>query len=131
MNTDPISDMLTRIRNAGMANHQSVEMPASNLKARIAKVLLEEGYIDGYRTSKDQKQGKIVVDLKYGPDQKLAINGLRKISKPGRRQYANRHNIPKVLGGLGIVIVSTPQGVMTDRKARKVGVGGEVLCEVW
>ena len=131
MITDPVSDMLTRIRNAGMARHETVDIPTSKLKLRIAQILKEEGYIKDFREIEQKPQGKIIVDLKYGPDQRLTIKGLRKISKPGRRCYANSKNIPNVLNGLGVVIVSTPQGVVTDRKARKLGVGGELICEVW
>jgi len=131
MITDPVSDMLTRIRNAGMARHESVDIPASRLKLRIAQILKDEGYIRDFHEVEQKPQSKLVVDLKYGPDQKLTIRGLRRISKPGRRRYTGSKNIPNVLNGLGVVIISTPQGVITDRKARKLGIGGEVLCEVW
>jgi len=131
MTTDPISDMLTRIRNAGMARHQWVEVPASKMKVRIAEILMEEGYIKDFRTESVSDQGKIIIQLKYGPDQRLIIRGMKRLSKPGRRRYADKDGITKVLRGLGISILSTPRGVMSDRTARKMGVGGELLCEVW
>ena len=129
--TDPIADMLTRIRNALIVKHESVEVPASNMKKAIAKILLDEGYIAAYDVVDDGVQGKIVITLKYGPKGEKVINGLKRISKPGLRIYAGCEELPKVLGGLGIVIVSTSKGVMTDREARKLGIGGEVLAYVW
>ena len=129
--TDPIADMLTRIRNANSAGHKTVEIPASNQKKAIAKILLDEGYIKKYEVIEDNKQGMIVVTLKYGEDKSRVIAGLKRISKPGLRVYAANEDLPKVLNGLGIAIISTSQGVMTDKEARKAGIGGEVLCYVW
>lgn len=129
--TDAIADMLTRIRNASFSKHQTVDIPASNMKKSIANILLEEGYIKGVKTMEDSKQGVIRVTLKYGADKKNAIRGIKRISKPGLRVYAGKHDLPRVLGGLGVALVSTPSGVMTDKKARTQGVGGEVLAFVW
>ena len=128
--TDAIADMLTRIRNAGNAGHATVEIPASNLKKAIAQILLDEGYIAGYDVKEDSKQGTITVTLKYA-GKKHAISGIKRISKPGLRTYADKENLPYVLGGMGIAIISTSKGVVTDKKARKLGVGGEVLAYVW
>ena len=128
--TDAIADMLTRIRNAGNAGHATVEIPASNLKKAIAQILLDEGYIAGYDVKEDSKQGTITVTLKYA-GKKHAISGLKRISKPGLRTYADKENLPYVLGGMGIAIISTSKGVVTDKTARKMGVGGEVLAYVW
>ncbi|MDR3085339.1 MAG: 30S ribosomal protein S8 [Christensenellaceae bacterium] len=128
---DPIADMLTRIRNALVAKHESVTLPASNMKKAIAQILLDEGYIKGVEQIADGVQGSIKLSLKYDGNQKGVISGLKRISKPGLRVYARSEEIPKVLGGLGIAIVSTSKGVMTDRTARKNAVGGEVLCYVW
>ena len=129
--TDPIADMLTRIRNALVAKHEQVEVPASNVKKEIAKILLQEGYINGYEVVEEGVQGKIVIALKFGPNGEKVINGLKRISKPGLRIYAGHDELPKVLGGLGIAIISTPKGFMTDKEARKQGHGGEVLAYVW
>ncbi len=129
--TDPIADMLTRIRNANLVKHESVDVPASNMKKSIANILLEEGFIKGYDVIEDGKQGILRIQLKYGPNKEKVITGLKKISKPGLRVYAKRNEIPKVLGGLGIAIISTSNGVITDKEARKLGVGGEVICYVW
>ncbi|WP_432404471.1 30S ribosomal protein S8 [Wukongibacter sp. M2B1] len=129
--TDPIADMLTRIRNANLVKHDSLDVPASNLKKAIANILLEEGFIKGFDVIEDGKQGIIRVQMKYGPSKERVITGLKKISKPGLKVYAKRDEIPKVLGGLGIAIVSTSKGVITDKEARKFGVGGEVICYVW
>lgn len=129
--TDPIADMLTRIRNANLVKHDSLDVPASNLKKAIANILLEEGFIKGFDVIEDGKQGIIRVQMKYGPSKERVITGLKKISKPGLKVYAKRDEIPKVLGGLGIAIVSTSNGVITDKQARKFGVGGEVICYVW
>lgn len=129
--TDPIADMLTRIRNANSAKHSSVDIPASKLKQDIASILLNEGYIKGFETIDDGKQGIIRITLKYSPDKKRIITGLKRISKPGLKVYAKKNEIPKVLGGLGIAILSTPRGLMTDKNARQNGVGGEVLAFVW
>ncbi len=129
--TDAIADMLTRIRNANSARHESVDIPASNLKKAIAGILLEEGYIKSFEVIEDGKQGIIRIFLKYTTDKQKVITGLKRISKPGLRVYAGKDEIPKVLGGLGIAIISTSKGIMTDKKARKEGVGGEVLAFVW
>jgi len=129
--TDPIADMLTRIRNANLVKHESVDIPASNLKKSLANILLEEGFIKGFDVIEDGKQGLIRVQMKYGPSRERVITGLKKISKPGLRVYAKKDEIPKVLGGLGIAVISTSNGVITDKEARKLGVGGEVICYVW
>jgi small subunit ribosomal protein S8 len=129
--TDPIADMLTRIRNANDAGHKMVEIPASNEKRAIADILMEEGYINKVEYVEDEKQGMIKVTLKYGDNKSRVISGIKRISKPGLRVYAGHADLPKVLNGLGIAIVSTSKGVMTDKKARKAGIGGEVICYVW
>jgi small subunit ribosomal protein S8 len=129
--TDVIADMLTRIRNAASAKHQTVDIPASNLKKQIAKILLDEGYIKDVVEIDDKKQGIIRITLKYVDNKKNIITGIKRISKPGLRVYAHKDELPKVLGGLGVAIVSTSQGVMTDKEARKRGIGGEVLAFVW
>ena len=129
--TDPIADFLTRIRNAIMAKHQVVEIPASNIKKEITKILYEKGYILSYKFEEDGKQGLIRIALKYHPETKIsAIKALDRASRPGLRTYANASQLPRVLNGLGIAIVSTSQGVMTDKEARKINVGGEALCYV-
>ena len=128
---DPIADMLTRIRNAQIAKHDSVTMPASNMKKSIAKLLQEEGYIKSYEFIDDGLQGSIKINLKYLDKKQPVIVGLKRISKPGLRVYAACEDLPKVLGGLGIAIISTSKGVMTDKEARKENLGGEVLCYVW
>ena len=128
---DPIADMLTRIRNGLIARHDSVTMPASNMKKAIAKILLDEGYIKTVDYIDDGLQGQIKITLKYMQGKESVIKGLKRISKPGLRVYARNDEIPKVLGGLGIAIVSTPKGVMTDKEARNAGVGGEVLAYIW
>lgn len=129
--TDPIADMLTRIRNANSAKHDTVDVPASNMKKSIAQILLEEGYIKNYQLINDGTQGVIRITLKYGAGKEKVISGLRRVSKPGLRVYAGAEELPKVLRGLGIAIVSTSKGVMTDKKARAAHVGGEVLAFVW
>ena len=129
--TDPVADMLTRIRNANSAKHDTVDVPASNLKKDIAKILLDEGYIKSYTVEEDGKQGMIHITLKYLGNKEKVISGLRRVSKPGLRVYAGAQDLPKVLRGLGIAIVSTSKGVMTDTKARELHVGGEVLAFVW
>ena len=130
--SDPIADMLTRIRNANTAKHDTVDVPASKMKLAIAKILLDEGYIAKYDVIEDGNFKTIHITLKYGADKnEKIITGLKRISKPGLRVYANREELPKVLGGLGIAIISTNQGVVTDKEARKLGVGGEVLAFVW
>ena len=130
--SDPIADMLTRIRNANAAKHDTVDVPASKMKLAIAKILLDEGYIAKYDVIEDGNFKTIHITLKYGADKNdKIITGLKRISKPGLRVYANKEDLPKVLGGLGIAIISTNQGVVTDKEARKLGVGGEVLAFVW
>ncbi len=129
--TDPIADFLTRIRNANTVYHDKVEIPASNVKKALADILKAEGYIKDYEVIEDDKQGIIRVYLKYSTNRKRVISGLKRISKPGLRVYAKKDEIPRVLGGLGIAIISTSQGIMTDRNARKLGLGGEVICYVW
>lgn len=129
--TDTIADMLTRIRNASSARHESVDIPASNMKKALAGILLEEGFVKDIHNIEDGKQGVIRVTLKYAAGKQNVITGIKRISKPGLRVYASKDEIPKVLGGLGIAILSTSKGVMTDKKARKEGIGGEVLAFVW
>ena len=129
--TDPIADMLTRIRNAGSARHETVDIPNSKMKKAIAEILLEEGYIKSFQLIDDGTQGVIRVTLKYLPGKEKAIQGLRRVSKPGLRVYAGADELPRVLKGLGIAIISTSKGVMTDKKARELNVGGEVLAFVW
>lgn len=129
--TDPVADMLTRIRNANTAKHESVDVPASNLKKAIAKILLDEGYIKSYEVVEDGTQGVIRIQLKYLAGKEKVISGLRRVSKPGLRVYAGADELPRVLKGLGIAIISTSKGVMTDKKARQAHVGGEVLAFVW
>ena len=129
--TDTIADMLTRIRNAGSAKHDSVDVPASKVKKAIAQILLDEGYIQSFTVEEDGKQGIIHITLKYGPNKAQIINGIRRVSKPGLRIYTNVEDMPKVMKGLGIAILSTSKGIMTDKEARKANVGGEVLAYVW
>lgn len=129
--TDPIADMLSRVRNASNAHHDAVSMPSSKLKVNIAEILKSEGYIADYKVE-DAKVGKTLsLDLKYGPNREASISGIRRVSKPGLRVYAKSNNLPKVLGGLGVAIISTSQGLLTDRQATEKGVGGEVLAYVW
>ncbi len=129
--TDPIADMLTRIRNALVGKKEVVEIPVSNIKKDIAKILLDEGYIGGYEVVGEGNESVIKVELKYGPKGEKVITGLKRVSKPGLRIYAGYDELPKVLGGMGIAIISTPKGVMTDREARKEHHGGEILAYVW
>ena len=129
--TDPVADMLSRIRNANSAKHDTVDVPASNLKKAIAQILLDEGYIKAYQVTDEGVQGKIHITLKYVGKKEKVISGLRRVSKPGLRVYAGAEELPKVLKGLGIAIISTSKGVMTDKKARELHVGGEVLAFVW
>ena len=129
--TDPIADMLTRIRNASAAKHESVDVPASNIKKQIAEILLAEGYIKDYQIIDDNTQGVIRITLKYGANKTKVISGIKRVSKPGLRIYAGKEELPKVLRGMGIAIISTSKGIMTDREARKQNVGGEVLAFVW
>ncbi|MBB5910549.1 small subunit ribosomal protein S8 [Actinoalloteichus hymeniacidonis] len=129
--TDPIADFLTRLRNANSAYHDEVVLPHSKLKANIAEILKREGYISGHRVEQGEKCQNLVVELKYGPNRERSIAGLRRVSKPGLRVYAKSTNLPKVLGGLGVAIISSSGGLVTDRQAGKQGVGGEVLAYVW
>ena len=129
--TDSIADMLTRIRNADAAKHDTVSIPASNMKKAIAQILVDEGYVKGFKVIEDGKQGIIEITLKYGPNKSHIIKGIRRVSKPGLRIYADVENMPKVMNGLGIAILSTSKGIMTDKAARKENVGGEVLAFVW
>lgn len=129
--TDPISDFLTRVRNGITAHKMSIDIPRSNVKMRIAEILEQEGYVDSALSVDDQQQGLISVTLRYSNEQVNAISGLRRVSRPGQRKYVKAKHLPRVRNGLGIAIMSTSRGVMTDRKARQLGVGGEILCEVW
>jgi small subunit ribosomal protein S8 len=128
---DPIADFLTRIRNAHMAKHETVEIPHSKLKRELARILKEEGYINDFSERGSGAESRIVIELKYGPDGQRAITGLRRMSRPGRRVYRKQSNIPRVLDGLGVAILSTSRGILTDHAARRMGVGGEVLCFVY
>jgi len=129
--TDVIADLLTRIRNAGTAKHETVDIPASSVKKSIADILLEEGFVKDVQTIDDGRQGIIRIVLKYSSNKKAVISGIKRISKPGLRVYASKDELPKVLGGLGIAVISTSKGIMTDKKARKENVGGEVMAYVW
>ncbi|MFN8187743.1 MAG: 30S ribosomal protein S8 [Gaiellales bacterium] len=131
MLTDPIADMLTRIRNANRALHETVEMPTSRMKVEIARLLKEEGYIKDYRVERGESFDTLVVELKFGRNRERVINDLKRISKPGRRIYARKDRLPRVLGGMGTAILSTSRGVVTGRQAQQLGVGGEVICFVW
>ena len=129
--TDPIADMLTRIRNANTVGHETVDIPASKIKKSIAEILLEEGYMKGFEEIDDNKQGIIKIDMKYGANKERVISGIKKISKPGLKVYAKADQVPRVLGGLGVAIISSSKGVVSDKKARELGVGGEVICYIW
>jgi small subunit ribosomal protein S8 len=129
--TDPIADMLTRIRNANTAHHEKVDMPFSTIKLSIAEILHKEGYIAGYEVVKGESYDNLRITLNYGPNREQLINGIKRISKPGLRVYSKRTEVPRVLGGLGIAIISTSKGVITDREAREMNVGGEVIAYVW
>jgi small subunit ribosomal protein S8 len=131
MLTDPIADMLTRIRNSVLIKAEKVDIPASRLKVEIAKIMKEEGFIKSYKIIKDKKQGVLRVTLKYAPDNKPIVEGLKRISKPGRRVYVGKDEVPSVMGGMGIAVVTTPKGILTDKACRREGVGGEVLCYIW
>jgi small subunit ribosomal protein S8 len=131
MLTDPIADMLTRIRNANRARHERTEMPTSRLKEEIARILKEEGYISDFRVQKGESFDTLVIDLKFGRNRERIITDLKRVSKPGRRVYAGRDRLPKVLGGMGTAILSTSQGLVTGKTAAERGVGGEVICHVW
>lgn len=129
--TDPIADLLTRIRNANMVRHEKVEVPSSNMKVKIAEILKKEGFIRDFEKLEDEKQGMLRLFLKYGPNNERVITGLKRISKPGLRVYAKTNEVPRVLGGLGIAIISTSKGVMTDKEARAAQTGGEVVAYIW
>lgn len=129
--TDPIADMLTRIRNSLMAGHERVTMPKSRVKAEIARILREEGFISEVKQEEDDKQGLLHIELKYGPHGERVITGLERVSKPGRRVYIGREEIPDLLGGMGVTILSTSRGILDGRSARRLGVGGEWICNVW
>ncbi|NLW70190.1 MAG: 30S ribosomal protein S8 [Eubacteriaceae bacterium] len=129
--TDPIADMLTRIRNANKAKHDSVVIPSSEMKKAIAQIMKDEGYINDFKFTEDDKQGLLEVDLKYQAGQSRVISGIKRVSRPGLRVYAQKDEIPKVLNGLGVAIISTSKGIMTDKNARKNNVGGEVICYIW
>ncbi len=129
--TDPIADMLTRLRNANAVLHDKVEIPGSKIKRAIAAVLKEEGFIRDYTFTEDNKQGMLVLTLKYGPEREKVLSGIKRISKPGLRMYAKSAELPRVLGGLGVAIISTSKGILSDKKARKAGLGGEILAYVW
>ncbi|SRR5579862_2327262 len=131
MISDPIADMLTRIRNANQALHESVAMPASGMRKEIARILVQEGYVDGFRVERGEVYDTLVVQLRYGPSRERVISGLKRISRPGRRIYAKKDRPHRVLGGMGVAILSTSSGVLTGREAQEKGVGGEVLCYVW
>lgn len=129
--SDPIADFLTRIRNAGMVYHDKVEVPGSNIKKALAELMKQEGFIKDYEYIEDNKQGTLRLYLKYGPNRERVITGLKRISRPGLRVYAKKDQIPKVLGGLGVAVISTSKGIMPDRQARMEGLGGEVICYIW
>jgi small subunit ribosomal protein S8 len=129
--TDPIADMLTRIRNSVLIKAEKVDIPASRLKVEIAKIMKEEGFIKSYKIIKDKKQGILRVTLKYTQDNRPIVEGLKRISKPGRRVYVGKDEVPSVVGGMGIAVMTTPKGILTDKVCRREGVGGEVLCYIW
>ncbi len=130
--TDPVADMLTRIRNANTAGHAAVDIPASKMKKAIAEILVKEGYIKGYELAENEAGRPVIrIQMKYGADKTRVISGIKRISKPGLKVYAQKDDVPKVLGGLGIAIISTSKGLLTDKEAREAGVGGEVICFVW
>lgn len=129
--TDPIADMLTRIRNAGMAKFESLEMPLSKMKVGVVRLLKSEGYVTDFQIKSDKVQGVLKIDLKYDQHSRKAITGLRRVSKPGRRVYVKSDKIPKVMSGLGVGIISSSKGLITDKQARSMGIGGELLCEIW
>ncbi|MGL1930300.1 MAG: 30S ribosomal protein S8 [Desulfotalea sp.] len=129
--SDPLADMLTRIRNAVMVGFKSVEMPNSTVKVSVAKVLKDEGYITDYQVKESDVQGTLAIDLKYGPEGESVITGIKRVSKPGLRKYAKATDVPKVLNGLGVAVISTSKGVVSDKAARDLNAGGEIICEVW
>jgi small subunit ribosomal protein S8 len=131
MMTDPIADMMARIRNANTAFKDEVAIPVSGIKEEIARLLSREGYVRGYRIEGEEPKRRLVVEMKYGPERERTITGVKRVSRPGRRVYADRGHLPRVLGGLGVAILSTSQGVMTDKQAARRGIGGEILCHVW
>jgi small subunit ribosomal protein S8 len=131
MHTDPIADMLTRIRNANKALHSQVELPTSNMKVELARILKSEGYITDYKVIKGEHFDQLLLDLKYTEDRRRVISSVKRVSKPGRRIYAKKDSLPKVLGGLGVAVLSTSRGMMTAREAKRLGVGGEVICFIW
>jgi small subunit ribosomal protein S8 len=131
MVTDPIADMLTRIRNSVLIKAEKVDIPASRMKVEIAKIMKEEGFIKSYKIIKDKKQGVLRVALKYTAENRPVLEGLKRISKPGRRVYVGKDEVPGVMGGMGIAVVTTPKGILTDKSCRREGVGGEVLCYIW
>ncbi len=131
MLTDPIADMLTRVRNAVMIRTEKVDIPASKMKVEIAKIMKEEGFIKSYKIIKDKKQGVLRVSLKYTPENESVLTGLKRVSKPGRRVYVGKSEIPRVMGGVGVAILTTPKGILTDKECHRDGVGGEVLCYIW
>lgn len=131
MLTDPIADMLTRVRNAVMIRTEKVDIPASKMKVEIAKIMKEEGFIKSYKIIKDKKQGVLRVSLKYTPENESILTNLKRVSKPGRRVYVGKSEIPRVMGGVGIAILTTPKGILTDKECHRDGVGGEVLCYIW
>jgi small subunit ribosomal protein S8 len=129
--TDPIADMLTRIRNANQAGHTKAEMPSSHMKVDIAKLMLEQGWISGFEIGRGEHGDVLIVELKYGRNRQRVISGIKRVSKPGRRIYARKETLPKVLGGLGTAIISTSKGLLTSAQAQKMGLGGEVICFIW
>ena len=129
--TDPIADMLTRIRNGNAARHSSVDVPSSKMKVEIARLMTDLGYVTGYQVKPGEHGDVIVIELKYGRNRERVISGIKRVSKPGRRVYANKESLPKVLGGLGTAIISTSRGLVTSAEARKLGLGGEVICFIW
>lgn len=129
--TDPIADMLTRIRNANKAQHDSVEIPSSKVKYALARILREEGFIKHFKYIRNRRQGILKISLKYGPNRERVISGINRVSRPGRRCYCGRQEIPRVRGGLGVAVLTTSRGIMTGRKAAKEGVGGEIICNIW
>lgn len=131
MLTDPIADMLTRIRNAILIKSEKVDIPASKMKVEIAKILKEEGFIKSYKIVKDKKQGVLRITLKYTPESEPVMSGLKKVSKPGRRVYVGKGDMPRVMGGVGVAIITTPKGILSDKACRNEGIGGEVLCYIW
>ncbi len=131
MMTDPIADMLTRLRNAGLAKHSQTSMPLSRIKTDLARILKEAGYIDDFKIAREGSKGTLTIAMRYGPEGERVISGIERVSRSGRRVYVNKNEIPQVLGGLGVTIISTPQGMMTGGESRRRGLGGEVICNIW